>query len=111
MLLAEDPEERGSGLPYGFFKVTPAIAFFGTPFRGTDPWFRDEAPRAAAALGVQVQSDILKMLDPDNSDLCEIRNGFLARRGRHGTPKLVCFWEMRESNVGAIVGERDIYVG
>jgi hypothetical protein len=111
MLLAEEPEERGSGLPHGLFKVTPAIAFFGTPFRGTDPWFRDEAPRDAAALGEQVQSDILRMLDPANSDLCEIRKGFLTKRGRHKTPKLVCFWENRPSDVGAIVGERGTYVG
>jgi hypothetical protein len=54
----------------------------------------------------QVQGDVLKILDPGNEFLVDLVDSF-AKTRRDSNVQVACFYELKPSNVGAIVGGQD----
>ena len=60
----------------------------------------------------QVQPTALEVLQPGNAYLQDLVDGFLKKmRGQTNKTQVVCFFELKSSNVGRIVGKQDRIVG
>ena len=60
----------------------------------------------------QVQATALEVLQPGNAYLQEVVDGFLKKmRGQTNKTQIACFYELKSSNVGRIVGKQDRTVG
>jgi hypothetical protein len=60
----------------------------------------------------QVQPTALEVLQPGNAYLQDLVDGFLKKmRGQTNKTRVVCFFELKSSNVGRIVGKQDRIVG
>jgi hypothetical protein len=82
------------------------LLFFGTPFRGTDGMSQSEM-LAAALMQYEtdeVQSEVLKILEPGNEFLQELVDKFGETRSAPHKAHVACFFELKSSNVGAVVG-------
>jgi methionine synthase II (cobalamin-independent) len=60
----------------------------------------------------QVQPAALEVLQPGNAYLQDVVDGFLKKmRGQTNKTQIACFYELKSSNVGRIVGKQDRTVG
>ena len=118
----------------GLFQCVIGMTFFGTPFRGAPGMKCEEL--LSAAYHVQqhkgyVQGDgplyrlyiewilhmltyfperTLRILEPDNEALVDLMNHFMETRQEAKKAKIACFYELKPTNVGAIIGDREIVV-
>lgn len=91
----------------GVFPSTTGLVFFGTPFRGAGGMNQMEMLEAALREydKDQVQSTALEVLQPGNAYLQEVVDGFLKKmRGQTNKTQIACFYELKASDVGRIVG-------
>ncbi|KAJ4382592.1 hypothetical protein N0V86_001814 [Didymella sp. IMI 355093] len=94
----------------GIFSSTTGLVFFGTPFRGAEGMNQMEMLEAARREyhDDQVQPTVLEVLQPGNAYLQDLVDGFLKKlRGQANKIRVVCFFELKSSNVGRIVGKQD----
>ena len=60
----------------------------------------------------QVQATALDILQPGNAYLQDLVDSFLKKmRGQANKTQIACFYELKSSNVGRIVGKQDRIVG
>ena len=59
----------------------------------------------------EVQIDVLKILEPGNEFLQEVVGQFGRMRRQANEAEVACFYELKSSNVGKIVGKQDRTVG
>jgi hypothetical protein len=60
----------------------------------------------------QVQPTALEVLQPGNIYLREVVDSYLKKtRGQTNKTQIACFYELKSSNVGRIVGKQDRTVG
>jgi hypothetical protein len=97
----------------GVFSSTTSLIFFGTPFRGAEGMNQMEMLEAARReYDDQVQPTALEVLQPGNVYLKEVVDGYLKkRRDQTNKTQMACFFELKSSNVGSIVGNKDRTVG
>lgn len=91
----------------GVFPSTTGLVFFGTPFRGAGGMNQMEMLEAARREyhDDQVQPTALEVLQPGNAYLQEVVDGFLKKmRGQTTKTQIACFYELKASDVGKIVG-------
>lgn len=91
----------------GVFRSTTGLVFFGTPFRGAGGMNQMEMLEAARREydNDQVQPTALEVLQPGNAYLQEVVDGFLKKmRGQANKTQIACFYELKSSDVGRIVG-------
>jgi hypothetical protein len=96
------------------FSSTTSLIFFGTPFRGAEGMNQIEMLEAARREyhEDQVQPTALEVLQPGNIYLREIVDSYLKKtRGQTNKTQIACFYELKSSNVGRIVGKQDQTVG
>jgi hypothetical protein len=89
------------------------LIFLGTPFRGAEGMSQVEMLVAAQSEYPQdeIQPEVLKILEPGNEFLQDVVDQFgKTRRQAHKT-QVACFYELKSSNVGRIVGKSDRTVG
>ena len=55
----------------------------------------------------QVQMDVLRILEPGNEFLQELVDTFGRTRMGSNKTQVACFYELKSSNVGAIVGNQE----
>lgn len=58
-----------------------------------------------------VQPEVLKILQPGNEFLQEVVDQFGKTRRQGNKAQVACFYELKSSNVGRIVGKQDRTVG
>jgi hypothetical protein len=107
-----DARQHESEWP-GVFASTTGLIFFGTPFRGAEGMSQVEM-LAAAQLEYQhdeIQPQVLKILEPGNEFLQELVDQFGKTRALANKAQVACFYELKSSNVGRIVGKTDRTVG
>jgi hypothetical protein len=80
--------------------------FFGTPFRGAEGMKQSEILEAARREydEDQVQVEVLRILEPGNEFLQDLVDNFGKTRSQANKAQVTCFYELKSSNVGAIVG-------
>lgn len=96
----------------GTFLSTTGLIFFGTPFRGAEG-MRQVDMLAAARQEYQddkVQTNILRILEPGNEFLQDLDDQFGKTRRQASKAEVACFYELKSSNVGRIVGNADCTV-
>jgi hypothetical protein len=96
------------------FPSTTGLIFFGTPFRGAEGMNQMEMLDAARREydEDQVQPAALEVLQPGNVYLQDLVDGFLKKmRGEANKTQITCFFELKSSNVGGIVGKQNRTVG
>jgi hypothetical protein len=60
----------------------------------------------------QVQPTALEILQPGNAYLQDLVDSFLKKmRGQTNKTQIACFFELKSSNVGRIIGKQDRIVG
>lgn len=93
----------------GLFISTTSLIFFGTPFRGTEGMSQTEMLEAARSEyhDEDIQTEILKILEPENEFLQDLVDQFGKIRRNANKTQVVCFYELKSSNVGRIVGGKD----
>ncbi|KAF7578891.1 hypothetical protein PtrM4_031310 [Pyrenophora tritici-repentis] len=94
----------------GVFLLTTGLIFFGTPFRGAEGMNQMEMLEAARREyhEDQVQPTALEVLQPGNMYLREVVDSYLKKtRGQTNKIQIACFFELKSSNVGRIVGKED----
>ena len=93
----------------GVFASTTGLVFFGTPFRGAEGMSQVEMLAAARQEYEEdeVQMDVLKILEPGNEFLQEVVDQFGKTRRLANKAQVACFYELKSSNVGRIVGKAD----
>jgi hypothetical protein len=93
----------------GVFASTTGLIFFGTPFRGAEGMSQVEMLAAAQREYQQdeIQADTLAILQPGNEFLQEVVDQFGKTRGLANKAQVACFYELKSSNVGRIVGKTD----
>jgi hypothetical protein len=93
----------------GIFTSTTGMIFFGTPFRGAEGMSQVEMLAAARQEYEEdaVQMDILKILEPGNEFLQDLVDQFGKTRRQMNKAEIACFYELKSSNVGNIVGNAD----
>lgn len=94
----------------GVFQSTTGLIFLGTPFRGAEGMnlmkMLDAARREYDE--DQVQPTALEILQPGNAYLLDIVDSFLKKlREQKNKTHIACFYELKTSNVGRIVGKQD----
>lgn len=55
----------------------------------------------------QIQGEVLRILEPGNEFLQELVDRFGKMRSQPNKSKVACFYELKSSNVGAIVGGQE----
>jgi hypothetical protein len=95
------------------FASTTGLVFFGTPFRGAEGMSQVEMLVAAQREYEQdeIQADTLAILQPGNEFLQEVVDQFGKTRMLANKARVACFYELKSSNVGRIVGGADRTVG
>jgi hypothetical protein len=95
------------------FSSTTSLIFFGTPFRGAEGMNQMEMLEAARRqYHDKVQPTALDVLQPGDVYLREVVDGYLKKtRGQINKTQIACFYELKSSNVGKIVGKKDRTVG
>ncbi|KAG9201349.1 hypothetical protein G6514_005721 [Epicoccum nigrum] len=92
------------------FSSTTGLVFFGTPFRGTKAMNQMEMLEAARREynSDEIQPVALEVLQPGNAYLQDLVDSFLKKlRDQTNKTRVVCFYELKSSNVGKIVGKQD----
>ncbi|KAF2176599.1 hypothetical protein K469DRAFT_678515 [Zopfia rhizophila CBS 207.26] len=90
----------------GIFDSTTGLIFFGTPFRGAEGMTQTEMLEAArtAYNEDQVEEEVLKILEPGNEFLQDLVDQFGKIQSKPNKAQVACLYELKPSNVGAIVG-------
>ncbi|KAF1961532.1 hypothetical protein CC80DRAFT_402666 [Byssothecium circinans] len=93
----------------GIYASTTGLIFFGTPFRGAEGMSQMEMLEAARREyeKEEVQLDVLKILEPGNEFLQDLVDQFGKTRKEADKAAVACFYELKSSNVGKIVGKED----
>ncbi|KAF2259703.1 hypothetical protein CC78DRAFT_536906 [Lojkania enalia] len=93
----------------GIYASTTGLIFFGTPFRGAEGMSQMEMLEAARREYEEdmVQPYILNILEPGNEFLQELVDQFGKTRQEANKAAVACFYELKSSNVGKIVGRED----
>jgi hypothetical protein len=93
----------------GIFASTTGLVFLGTPFRGAEGMNQVEMLAAAQREYSQdeIQPEVLKILEPGNEFLQEVVDQFGRTRRQAHKAQVACFYELKLSNVGRIVGKSD----
>ncbi|KAF3037154.1 hypothetical protein E8E11_005557 [Didymella keratinophila] len=94
----------------GVYSSTTGLVFFGTPFRSAEGMNQMEMLEAARREyhNNQVQPAVLEVLQPGNAYLQDLVDRLLKKlRGQANKTRIVCFFELKSSNVGRIVGKQD----
>jgi hypothetical protein len=93
----------------GIFASTTGLIFLGTPFRGTEKMSQVEMLAAAQReySQDQIQTEVLKILEPGNEFLQDVVDQFGKTRRLAHRAQVACFYELKSSNVGRIVGKSD----
>jgi hypothetical protein len=93
----------------GIFISTTGLIFFGTPFRGAEGMSQIEMLEAARReyQEDEVQTEVLKILEPGNEFLQELVDKFGKTRTQANKAQVACFYELKSSNVGKIVGKEN----
>ncbi|KAF2726505.1 hypothetical protein EJ04DRAFT_183402 [Polyplosphaeria fusca] len=93
----------------GIFDSTGGLLFFGTPFRGAEGMSPMEMLEAARREYEEdeVQPQVLQILQPGNEFLQELVDQFGNTRTLTNKAVVACFFELKASNVGKIVGKAD----
>ena len=80
--------------------------FFGTPFRGAEGIGQAEMLEAARREydKDQVQGEVVKILEPGNEFLHDLVGKFTKIRWKQNKAQIACFYELKPSNVGTVVG-------
>lgn len=93
----------------GIFASTTGLIFFGTPFRGAEGMSHVEMLAAAQSEYEpdDIQPEVLRILEPGNEFLQELVDGFCKTRVLANSARVACFYELKLSNVGRIVGRLD----
>ena len=88
------------------------MVFFGTPFRGTNGFNQSEMLRAAELQYEEglVQGSVLNILAPGNEMLIDLTQTFFETRQENHKALVACFYELKPSDVGKILGGREIRV-
>ena len=91
---------------------TTGMIFFGTPFRGAAGLNQSELLRAAQSQYErgQIQGAVLNILAPGNESLTDLMTFFFETRQEKDKACVACFFELKSSNVGAILDGRPGYV-
>ena len=55
----------------------------------------------------QVQPEVLNILEPENGVLKELVDKFENTRSAQNMAQIACFYELKPSNIGAIVGKEE----
>ena len=89
------------------FKSTTGLIFLGTPFRGAEGMSPLEMLEAARSeyQDDEVQTAVLQVLEPGNEFLQELVDQFGKTRMLANKAQVACFFELKSSNVGKIVGK------
>ena len=92
----------------GVFTSTTGLLFLGTPFRGAEGMKLVEMLAAARSEyhEDEVQTEILKILEPGNEFLLELVDQFGKTRKLANKAHVACFYELHSSDVGKIVGKK-----
>ena len=92
----------------GILDSTTGLMFFGTPFRGAGGMSQAEMLEAARREYEenQVQGEVLNILVPGNEFLQDLVDKFSKTLSKQDKVEIACFYELKSSNVGAIVGGR-----
>ncbi|KAK4985799.1 hypothetical protein LTR50_005705 [Elasticomyces elasticus] len=92
----------------GISTSTAGLMFFGTPFRGAEGMSQSETLEAALREyePEQVQKDVLRILEPGDEFLQHLVDEFGDTRSQATIAHVACFYELKSSNVRAIVGGR-----
>ncbi|CAG8979288.1 hypothetical protein HYALB_00012671 [Hymenoscyphus albidus] len=90
----------------GIFESTTGLVFFGTPFNGSEGMKQSEMLEAAQREynEDQTQTEVLRVLEPGNEFLQDLVDSFCKTRLQADKARVTCFFEMKPSNVGVIVG-------
>jgi hypothetical protein len=93
----------------GIFASTTGLIFLGTPFRGAEGMSQVEMLAAAQReySQDQIQTEVLKILEPGNEFLQDVVDWFGKTRRLAHRAQVACFYELKLSNVGRIVGKSD----
>lgn len=93
----------------GIFASTTGLIFFGTPFRGAEGMSQMEMLEAARRQYQEdeIHPDVLNVLEPGNEFLQELVDRFGKTRRLENKAQIACFYELKPSNVGKIVGGLD----
>jgi hypothetical protein len=93
----------------GIFASTTGLVFLGTPFRGAEGMSQVEMLAAAQReySQDQIQTEVLKILEPGNEFLQDVVDQFGKTRRLAHRAQVACFYELKSSNVGRIVGKSD----
>jgi hypothetical protein len=95
------------------FTSTTGLLFFGTPFRGAVGMDLAEMLTAARSQYPEdeVEMMVLKILEPENEFLQELVDQFNKTRKVANKAEVACFYELKTSDVGKIVGtqSRTVY--
>jgi hypothetical protein len=102
LLEAKDDENEWPGISVS----TTGLLFFGTPFRGAEGMSQIEMLAAAHREYEpdQVQPEVLKILEPGNEFLQDLVDRFGKTWPMPNKAQVACFYELKSSNVGAIIG-------
>jgi hypothetical protein len=89
------------------------LIFLGTPFRGAEGMSQVEMLAAAQREYSQdeIQPEVLKILEPGNEFLQDLVDQFGKTRKQAHKAQVACFYELKLSNVGRIVGRSNRTVG
>ncbi|KAH8726768.1 hypothetical protein GQ44DRAFT_158670 [Phaeosphaeriaceae sp. PMI808] len=104
-----DAQEGDTEFP-GVVSSTVGIVFFGTPFRGARGLNQVELLDAARREydDSEIDAETLHVLQPGDEFLQDLVDRFTKTRARMmKSCKVACFFELKESNVGRIVGKED----
>ncbi|OBT98272.2 hypothetical protein VE01_03137 [Pseudogymnoascus verrucosus] len=103
-LLSARDDNGSNGLPrWGrIFDSITGIIFLGTPFRGSDMKINEMLNFVRSEQKV-VQGEVLRVLQGDDEYLKDLVDRFGMTRRLPNSAKVTCFYEMKQSNVGAIV--------
>jgi hypothetical protein len=93
----------------GVFTSTTGLIFFGTPFRGAEGMKLIEMLEAARSQYQEdeVQMTVFKILEPGNEFLLELVDQFNKARTIAKKAEVACFYELKTSDVGKIVGTQN----
>jgi hypothetical protein len=92
----------------GVYDATIGLVFFGTPFRGTDNSLSQGEILQIAEERFEkeyVHGDNLKVLRAGDESLLDLVDLYGRISRQSVPPEIVCFYEQRHTNVGAILGK------
>ncbi|KAK2602964.1 hypothetical protein N8I77_009458 [Diaporthe amygdali] len=88
----------------GIYNCIVGLAFFGTPFRGTDSIFHTKMLQHAEMMQMSVYHENYKIFEPCNDSLLNVVDSFLETTGDGDLkPRTICFYETKRTDVGRLI--------